>query len=303
MRKEVIGQATLYLGDCREVLPGIAVDSIVTSPPYGLGKDYERGGRLEWLADMAGFFAAVEASCVVLNIGDIRTHADPLLPRVQADVQSRKGTVTAQDIIDAAKAGKGSTKAEIAAALGCSEQTIDRRLLGNNARGGKYEPQSRIFLTGAALADLAAIAGYYLHDTRLWVKDPCWQSCQYHSGSDRAVDEYEHVMVFRPAGGVPVIERSRLQRDEWAAWGSRAVWPIPSVRANNDHPAKFPLELARRMVALWGGDVTCDPFMGSGTAGEACAALGKSFVGIERDPNYFDLACRRIERAHQLEAA
>jgi DNA modification methylase len=41
----------------------------------------------------------------------------------------------------------------------------------------------------------------------------------------------------------------------------------------------------------------CDPFMGSGTTGVACAQLGREFIGIEREPRYFDIACRRIEQA------
>lgn len=42
----------------------------------------------------------------------------------------------------------------------------------------------------------------------------------------------------------------------------------------------------------------CDPFMGSGTTGVACARDGRSFIGIERDPEYFEIACRRIEKAY-----
>jgi len=42
-----------------------------------------------------------------------------------------------------------------------------------------------------------------------------------------------------------------------------------------------------------------DPFMGSGTTGVACANLGRSFIGIEREPTYFDIACRRIEEAYR----
>lgn len=41
----------------------------------------------------------------------------------------------------------------------------------------------------------------------------------------------------------------------------------------------------------------CDPFMGSGTTGVACAQAGKAFTGIERDRKYFDMACERIARA------
>ena len=42
-----------------------------------------------------------------------------------------------------------------------------------------------------------------------------------------------------------------------------------------------------------------DPFMGSGTTGVACAQMGRSFIGIEREPAYFDIACKRIEQAYQ----
>ena len=38
-----------------------------------------------------------------------------------------------------------------------------------------------------------------------------------------------------------------------------------------------------------------DPLMGSGTTGVACMNLGHKFIGIEIEPKYFDLACRRIE--------
>ena len=41
-----------------------------------------------------------------------------------------------------------------------------------------------------------------------------------------------------------------------------------------------------------------DPFMGSGTTGVACAKLGRKFIGIEIEPKYFDIACKRIEAAY-----
>ena len=42
-----------------------------------------------------------------------------------------------------------------------------------------------------------------------------------------------------------------------------------------------------------------DPFMGSGTTGVACAKLGRRFIGIEIDPKYFDIACKRIFDAYK----
>ena len=47
------------------------------------------------------------------------------------------------------------------------------------------------------------------------------------------------------------------------------------------------------------GDVVLDPYMGSGTTGVACVCNHRHFIGIEREQQYFDLACRRIERAVQ----
>jgi len=47
------------------------------------------------------------------------------------------------------------------------------------------------------------------------------------------------------------------------------------------------------------GGVALDPFMGSGTTGVACAQLGRRFIGIEIEPRYFEIACRRIEDAQR----
>jgi DNA modification methylase len=40
-----------------------------------------------------------------------------------------------------------------------------------------------------------------------------------------------------------------------------------------------------------------DPFMGSGTTGVACQKLGRAFIGIELDPEYFSIACKRVDEA------
>ena len=45
------------------------------------------------------------------------------------------------------------------------------------------------------------------------------------------------------------------------------------------------------------GPVILDPFMGSGTTGVAAVNAGKQFVGIEREPKYFEIALRRIDEA------
>lgn len=71
--------------------------------------------------------------------------------------------------------------------------------------------------------------------------------------------------------------------------------------ANIDHPCGKPLSFMKWIVARVSsvGEQVIDPFMGSGTTGVACVKLGRKFTGIELDPDYFDIACRRIEEAYK----
>ena len=46
------------------------------------------------------------------------------------------------------------------------------------------------------------------------------------------------------------------------------------------------------------GETVLDNCMGSGTTGVACVKAGRSFIGIEREPSYFDIACERIRKAY-----
>lgn len=70
----------------------------------------------------------------------------------------------------------------------------------------------------------------------------------------------------------------------------------PRVRA---HPNEKPLALMRRIVHIHTlpGDTVLDPFTGSGTTGVAALGLGRKFIGIELDADYFAAACRRIAEA------
>jgi len=78
--------------------------------------------------------------------------------------------------------------------------------------------------------------------------------------------------------------------------------PTDVVRAartgNTEHPTEKPVYLMEQFVG-WTRGVVLDPFMGSGTTGVACMNLDRQFIGIEIDPAYFDIACRRIEDAQR----
>ncbi len=82
--------------------------------------------------------------------------------------------------------------------------------------------------------------------------------------------------------------------------GARGIVLSSNARAEkNGHPCPKPLEWMLWLVELTTqpGETVLDPFMGSGTTGVACARLGRHFIGIERDPNYFAIAERRISEA------
>lgn len=71
---------------------------------------------------------------------------------------------------------------------------------------------------------------------------------------------------------------------------------LERVAAGNPHPTQKPLRLMEWCLSFAPeAQRVLDPFMGSGTTGVACVRLGKSFVGIERERKYFDIACERIE--------
>ena len=83
--------------------------------------------------------------------------------------------------------------------------------------------------------------------------------------------------------------------EEAAAIGD--VWQISHVDPTNDHPAPFPLGLARRCVygSCPEGGTILDPFMGSGTTAIACIKEKRHFIGFELSKEYFDKAQRRIK--------
>ena len=67
-----------------------------------------------------------------------------------------------------------------------------------------------------------------------------------------------------------------------------------------EHPTQKPVRVIEWCLNLAPKTTSTvlDPFAGSGTTGVACANMGKTFYGIEREPKYFDIACKRIEQAY-----
>lgn len=97
-------------------------------------------------------------------------------------------------------------------------------------------------------------------------------------------------------------ERGFTLAEAELAWTNRdnvtRVFDAPRSEIDREHPTQKPVSLMAWCVAKTTGTVL-DPFMGSGTTGVACTNLGRPFVGIEIEPTYFDMACRRIEAAYR----
>lgn len=77
-----------------------------------------------------------------------------------------------------------------------------------------------------------------------------------------------------------------------------------SIAATNGERAGHPTQKPLRVIEwcldfLPDARTILDPFMGSGTTGVACAKLGRRFIGIELEPRYFDIACKRIDDAYR----
>ena len=301
---------TTHLGDCRSLLEQVEPDSIalsVWSPPYFVGKHYEQGLSFDdWKALLAEtirlhFGLLRTGAFLAINIADILCFADEAMPRIQLpNVSKHRSPVTREMVLDARTRHPDYNRYQIAELLGCSEQTVDRRLNGNNISGGKYGTQTRVKIVGGLIEQWGLDAGLYTYDRRVWAKDPAWVNSHWHSSSYRAVDEFEYIYVFWKPGETK-IDRARLTKEEWADWGSRGVWTFRSVRSNDIHVAQFPPELPRRLIRLLTepGDTVLDCFMGSGTTAVAAIKDERNFIGCELLPEYADLANRNATAARK----
>jgi site-specific DNA-methyltransferase (adenine-specific) len=166
-------------------------------------------------------------------------------------------------------------------------------------------------------AMFAVKCGFRLHDTMIWNK-PSTPPTQ----RNRYQQKFEYMFVFTkgsPSAFNPLKEKSqtagRIRKTHRSKTGNHElneegeyttkdykmignVWDINICSEKGiKHPAKFPLKLAEDHITTWSnkGDVVFDPFAGSGTTGVACVNSGRSFIGIELDQDYFNIANNRIE--------
>lgn len=93
-----------------------------------------------------------------------------------------------------------------------------------------------------------------------------------------------------------------LERGDYDTRNARTVWTITTQPYPDAHFATFPEELPERCIKAGSriGDTVLDPFAGSGTTGRVALRLGREFIGCELNPEYVELARKRIGGAAPL---
>lgn len=105
----------------------------------------------------------------------------------------------------------------------------------------------------------------------------------------------KHPMPPSYAFGEMAVTSINMNASKWCGKVGHEV----SVR-DRSHPTQKPIALMEWCLSFLPNATTIlDPFMGSGTTLVACAKMGRAGIGIELDPEYFDIACKRVEDAYR----
>jgi site-specific DNA-methyltransferase (adenine-specific) len=150
--------------------------------------------------------------------------------------------------------------------------------------------------------------GFKFFNSIVWDKGiipskTCWGSRE-SASSPFVRDPAECILIFyknqwKRIDGDPGHKKSTIGKDFYK-WTTN-VWKFASEKPSKvgGHPAPFPMELPTRCIQLFSytGDIVCDPFMGSGTTGDAAVRLGRRFVGIDLSEKYCKFAQERIDGA------
>lgn len=280
---ETIGDATLYNGDCMEVLQQVGpVDLLLTDPPFGVREEgWDLMDARQLWRFTARWATAIEAKRAAVFHPDkqarvFRDIFEQLYERTRTLVWDKPlgsqyaGAAedgmwfAAEPILYCSNGGASSSQVpamirEARQAANLSRGAVEQSVLGR--RTGlcyRWEEGSSLPSKEHAAA-LSALLG--LGDGLMRAIEEAARG----DGQGRYRDVFSHRTV---VGGVHPCEK----------------------------PAGLMSELVDALSAP--GWVVLDAFMGSGSTGAACMRLGRRFIGIERDPKHFDTARRRIEDAH-----
>ena len=256
-----IGDATLYHGDCLEILPTLPkVDAVITSPPYDAVREY--GGH-----------APVDCFAVLTHCADMLLHGGVIMWNV------RDQTINGSE-----------TGTSFRQALHCLDIGLRLHDTMIYCREGVTFPDSnRYFQSTEYMFVFSNGAPKHFNGLR---DRPNKTAGTVMHGTDRQTDGT--LTVKRRSGQeIPAVG---LRHNWWVLHNAQA-----GLGEFGGHPAPMPLPMATGHIQTWtiAGECVADPFMGSGTTGVACAQLGRKFIGIEIERRYFDIACERIDNAYR----
>jgi len=356
-RKEQIGDAVLYLGDCLEVMPGLGkVDAVVYDQLHEKTAGWqpqapEQGGDPMGKPQAGNRTALCEQPLVSSEAGSA------LWDYAAGDSAGTCSAWYPGEI----EVASGRAKRAIQGRLTEHDVSIDdheRSMRGlRNDKGFVHSPQRQQShqqrddeLGGDVhvMSHKYAQAGVVGCEEVCLITDPpygishssnygaSWQRKQIASDHDTAARDaalapFKNVAAFGTWKTPPIFPcKGALVWDKGPAFGMgdlsfpwKGSWEIIYIRGEiwsgyrdegvlrghiqvsweshgRRHPHQKPVSLICHLLEkLPLGLTILDPFMGSGTTGVACAKLGRRFIGIEIEPKYFDIACRRIEQAYR----
>lgn len=303
VRCEVIGNATLYLGNALEILPSLApVDAVITDPPYGVLEetwdDMSARDLARFTMAWVGLASGLSDTMVAFFAEKTRSVIDPLLHTLYDQKRqliwnklggrvSEDGMFYAYEIIYYCHPDRTWSVCE-PKALDFAQHLKAARERAGLSKGG-VDMIVRGKKTGLCYR---------------WEEAACLPTPEQMTLLREALvpdPEFEDAYRDAVASKDQVISLARAQASLNA--GRRLdVFSVPPTQgAPGRHPTEKPLQLMLTLLdvcAVAGGSIL-DPFMGSGTTGVAAVQQGRQFFGIERDPRFFDMACRRIEDAQR----
>lgn len=303
--KVQIGDATLYLGDCMEVLPTLGkVDAVITDPPYGVldeawdDMDQRELSRfnMAWLSAVRPLSDTLISFFGELTREQFQALLSMLYPKVRQLIWSKNGGQMAADrfffsyesiflcypgeryeVEESAQPKSLLVAALISAArssVGMSKGAVDMLIRGKKTGLCYRWEEAACIPTEEQAAALKA-------------------HLPLGPDFDRAIKE---ARAARDLVLVSARANTAASASKHAAKATDVLTFSPP--AGKGHPCEKPVALLARLLdALPDADAILDPFMGSGTTGVAAVQLGRKFIGIEREPKYFDIACKRIEQA------
>jgi modification methylase len=287
----------IICGDARamSVVPDASVQLVITSPPYNVAKDYTDHNDDLSLDEYVALLNAVWREChrvlvpggrLCINVAN--TDRKPYLSLVS--VIDEELRTSGQNWLH-----RGHIIWDKGASAGISTAWGSFGRASNPTLRDVHEyitvwSKDQLKLEGAG--ETGVTGNQFVAWTR-----SIWRP-------EELIDELEKKIADKLADA-----RKRDKDDVWiaesiarAVWGQAAVpgetvWEMNTESAV-DHPAPFPVELPKRVIALYTqpGDVVIDPFMGSGSTAIAAVLIGRHYVGYELSAEYCQLAQARLAK-------